>query len=62
MSRSPISLLYQAITLRIHIHQLHIHISSPPTPPPDPPPTPPPWWYKLIPLVIIKAAAYFATL
>ncbi len=45
----------QCHTIRL---QLDIHVSSPP---PPPPPEPPPWGRKLISLVI-KAAAYFATL
>ena len=55
MSASIVGILYHCYKIRL---KLDIHVSSPP---PPPPPEPPPWWRKLISLVI-KAAAYFATL
>ncbi len=54
MSASIVGILYHCYKIRL---KLDIHVSSPPPPPPEPPP----WWRKLISLVI-KAAAYFATL
>ena len=53
MSASTPLPLY-SLRLKIDIH----HTSSPPPPPPEPPP----WWRKLVPALVLKAAAYLATL